>query len=195
MRQSGFDPGRFVLHESHFEHKSLLHGINHTYRVMCHVLYLGKKLRWERETRLAFCAAFIHDMSRLHDGYCTKHGHWAARDKLPVFNEFFLSQGANSFEIEEIKAAVTNHSEGFELPTNHRFRKTAALLKDADALDRIRLGDKNLDPSFLRFDFTIQFVTFANALFHHSDHLKIAKFDQMLEIAGDISNLLPRNLR
>ena len=193
--QSGFDPGKFTLLQGHFEHNSLLHGINHTYRVMCHVLYLGKKLRWERETRLAFCAAFIHDMSRLHDGYCIKHGLWAAQDKLPVFTEFFHSQGANSFEIEEIKAAVTNHSEGFELPADHRFRKTTALLKDADALDRIRLGEKNLDPAFLRFDFTIQFVPFANALFHHSDHLKIAKFDQMLEVAGDISNILPGNLR
>jgi len=195
MKPLIFDPGKFILNEGHFEHKSLVHGINHTYRVMCHVLNLGKMLKWERETRLAFCAAFIHDMSRRHDGYCTQHGQWSAHDKLPVFSEFFRSQGINLFEIEEVKVAVINHSEGFELPPNHRFRKTAALLKDADALDRIRLGENNLNPAFLRFDITHRFIPYANALYHYSDHRKFSKFDDIQEIADDLAELLPRKLR
>jgi hypothetical protein len=191
MKPVFFDPVKFVLHESHFEHRSLLHGINHTYRVMCHVYLLGKELGWEREMRLAFCAAFIHDMSRKHDGFCTKHGFWASRDKLPVFTEFFLSQGANSFEIEEISAAVKNHSEGFELAANHRFRKTTALLKDADALDRIRLGENNLDTTFLRFEITAGFIPFANALFRNSEHKIIRDFPEIMEIASELSHLIP----
>lgn len=185
------DPAKFILNEGHFEQKSLLHGVKHTYRVMCHVLFLGNRLKWERETRLAFFSAFIHDMSRRHDGFCTKHGYWAIRDKLPVFTEFLIYQGVNSYEIKEISAAVKNHSERFDLALDHRFRKTTALLKDADALDRIRLGATNLDPAFLRLNITAAYIPFAEALYRASDHKKIPAFSDMLLIANKLSALLP----
>lgn len=188
MSLAGFDPEKFNLNQGHFDHDSLLHGINHTYRVMCHVLFLGKKLGWERETRLAFCAAFIHDMSRKHDGYCTKHGYWSMRDKLPVFTEFFLSQGANTYEIKEIGTAVQNHSEGFDLSPDQPFYKTTALLKDADALDRIRLGENNLNPTFLRLKATTKFIPFATELFRKSDNRKILLFSDMKFIADSIAD-------
>lgn len=190
MNPKKFDPAKFNLLPEHFEHQSLLHGIKHTYRVMCHVLHLGRALNLEREARLAFCAAFIHDMSRMHDGFCTMHGLRASEDKLPVFKEFFLSQGLNQYEIEEIKTAVRNHSEGFELPKDHPFWLTTSLLKDADALDRIRLGEDNLDPSYLRFANTSGFITFAHELFFKSDHEPIRGFTDMLEIAEVAYNLL-----
>lgn len=183
MKPTGFDPGKFILNESHFDHQSFLHGINHTYRVMCHVFLLGERLKWERETRLAFCAAFIHDMSRMHDGYCIHHGLWSSEKKLPVFTEFFMSQGANAYEVEEIKTAARNHSEGFELPTDHAFWKTTALLKDADALDRIRLGSGNLDPSYLRLEPTIYFIPFAHELFFSTSDRKVNSFSEMYAIA------------
>jgi hypothetical protein len=183
MKPTGFDPGKFILSESYFDHQSLLHGINHTYRVMCHVTLLGEKLEWERETRLAFCAAFIHDMARKHDGYCSKHGLWSTENKLPVFAEFFMSQGANAYEIDEIGTAVRNHSEGFELPKDHPFWKTTALLKDADALDRIRLGQGNLDVSYLRLDITHAFIPFANALYFSTSDIPVNSFTKMLAIA------------
>jgi hypothetical protein len=189
MNRAGFDPEKFNLKQGHFDHDSHLHGINHTYRVMCHVLLLGKKLGWERETRLAFCAAFIHDMSRKHDGYCTQHGYWSMRDKLPVFTEFFLSQGANIYEIKEIGTAVQNHSAGFELSPDHPFYKTTALLKDADALDRIRLGENNLDQSFLRLAATAKFIPFAIDLFRHSDNREILLFPDMKSIADSIADI------
>lgn len=183
MNPMKFDPAKFNLLPDHFEHQSLLHGIKHTYRVMCHVLFLGRAINRDRETKLAFCAAFIHDMSRLHDGFCTMHGLRASEDKLPVFKEFFLSQGVNLYEIEEIKTAVRNHSEGFELPEDHPFRKTCSLLKDADALDRIRLGEKNLDPSYLRFAITPQLVPYAKELYFKSEWEPINRFADMLRIA------------
>ena len=186
MKQPTFDPGKFNLRQSHFESFSLLHGIKHTYRVMCHVLLLGKKMEWDRETRLAFCAAFIHDMSRLHDGYCTNHGLWSARNKLPVFTEFFQSQGINLYEIEEIRMAVQNHSESYELNKDHAFWKTTALLKDADALDRIRLGEDNLNPDFLRLKYTAQMIPFANALYFGSDNKDIVLFNDMFRLAESV---------
>ncbi|MBE0662637.1 MAG: HD domain-containing protein [Bacteroidales bacterium] len=183
MKPLGFDPGKFILNESHFDHQSLLHGINHTYRVMCHVMLLGEKLEWERETRLAFCAAFIHDMARKHDGYCSKHGLWSTENKLPVFAEFFMSQGANAYELEEIGTAVRNHSEGFELHKDHAFWKTTALLKDADALDRIRLGHGNLNVTYLRLDPTPTFIPLANDLYFSTSDILVKSFTNMLEIA------------
>lgn len=188
MENPTFDPGKFNLHQSHFESKSSLHGIKHTYRVMCHVLILGKKMNWERETRLAFCAAFIHDMSRLHDGYCTNHGLWAAQNKLPEFTEFFQSQGISLYEIEEIRVAVQNHSERFELEKNDKFWKTTALLKDADALDRIRLGENNLDPAYLRLSYTKEMILFAKDLYFASATEEINDFNDMLKLAESIMN-------
>ncbi|MGB4205975.1 MAG: HD domain-containing protein [Bacteroidales bacterium] len=188
MEKPTFNPGEFKLHQSHFESKSALHGIKHTYRVMCHVLVLGNKMKWERETRLAFCAAFIHDMSRIHDGYCTNHGLWAAQHKLPLFTEFFKSQGINNYEIEEIGVAVQNHSERFELEKDHKFRKTTALLKDADALDRIRLGENNLDPSYLRLSYTKGMIPFARDLYFASETREINDFNDILKLAESIMN-------
>lgn len=190
MIPAGFDPGKFILNQNFFDHDSLLHGINHTYRVMCHVLNLGSNLGWKRETRLAFCAAFIHDMSRKHDGYCTKHGYWSMRDKLPVFAEFFMSQGANSYELKEIGMAVKNHSEGFEIARDHPFYKTTALLKDADALDRIRLGDNNLNPSYLRLEPTAGLINFAIELYRNSDNVRVIEYMEMSRIAEKIPGFL-----
>ncbi len=186
MKRQIFDPEKFNLQQSHFEHFSLLHGINHTYRVMCHVLMLGKKTEWDRETRLAFCAAFIHDMSRMHDGYCTKHGFWSARDKLPVFTEFFQSQGVNLYEIEEIRVAVKNHSECFELNRDHAAWRTTALLKDADALDRVRLGENNLDPAYLRLKSSAELIPFARYLYSKSENQQIVFFNDMLRLAESL---------
>jgi hypothetical protein len=191
MTFAGFDPSRFSLQPWHFEHQSMLHGIRHTYRVMTHCLILGEALEMERERRLAFCAAYVHDMSRLHDGYCTAHGEWASSNKLPVFTDFFLSQGLNFFELEEIAAAVKNHSEGFDLKPEHEFYKTTALLKDADALDRIRLGDNNLDVSFLRFNISHSFIPFAVELYRQSEAALIDGFSDMHAIAVRLASLIP----
>lgn len=189
MKHPGFDPGKFILNKGHFEHQSLLHGIHHTYRVMCHCLYLGHTIKAMREMRLAFCAAFIHDMARKHDGYCTKHGEWAAEHKLPVFTEFFLSQGVNHYEIEEIRSAVKYHSERFDPPQGDPFWKTTALLKDADALDRIRLGTTNLNPAFLRFRETGLLIPFAAELYARSVTIREIDFPQILLIANEIKVL------
>jgi len=60
-----FIPSDFDIKPGYFVHESELHGASHTYRVMCHVLVLSKKLNLIQAGRLAFCAAFVHDMARL----------------------------------------------------------------------------------------------------------------------------------
>ena len=140
----------FGLSESQFDHHSMLHGILHTYRVMLHCLRLGLITGYTAEARIAFFAAYIHDMARQHDGYCTAHGANAAKLKLPIYQKLFIENGAKEPEIITIGRAVALHSTSIELPENDPDYTIVSILKDADALDRIRLGANDLNPSFLR---------------------------------------------
>ena len=180
------DISKFILKPSYFDSQSKLHGIKHTYRVMCLCLILGGRLHLFRETRLAFCAAFIHDMARLHDGYCDEHGRWAAENKLDKFKNLFLENKVQPGEIEEIRTAVINHSEAQNLAKHHLYYYTSAILKDADALDRIRLGEDNLNKEYLRFVETEGLVNPAKELYYQVDNLEKVNIEIVIEIAGKI---------
>jgi hypothetical protein len=173
----------FTLKEDFFDHPSRVHGINHTYRVMYHVLNIGRAARLKHEIHLAYCAAFIHDMARLHDGYCTEHGGWAAKNKLPQFEELFYKSGVSRFGIRAIKLAVANHSVRYEIKKENPYYKTVALLKDADALDRIRIGENNLKIEYLRYPEAIGMVDFAKELYYQSDGKILANFKELIDIA------------
>ncbi len=173
----------FILQDGFFAHSSLIHGINHTYRVMYHVLNIGRRAGLNHEIQLAFCAAFIHDMSRLHDGYCTEHGGWAAKNKLAEFKNLFIKSGIDPDGINAIKLAVANHSIRTEIYKNHPYYKTVALLKDADALDRIRIGENNLKVEYLRFPETLDLVDFARELYYKSNDKILGSLDELIKIA------------
>ncbi|MHC1775162.1 MAG: HD domain-containing protein [Lentimicrobium sp.] len=166
----------FNLNEGQFDHPSRLHGILHTYRVMVHVLRLGLMTEAIKEARLAFFAAYIHDMSRKHDGYCTQHGADSANFKLPLYRDNFLKNGASESELLVIGKAVTLHSTNIELPKNDPDWLTVALLKDADALDRIRLGAGDLNPSFLRLQESHQCIRFGEKLFERTYGMTYGNF-------------------
>lgn len=180
MDLSSYD---FHLKQDYFDIRSSLHGIPHTCRVMCHCLILGEKLKAARETELALCAAFIHDMARRHDGRCTLHGTWAAEAKLPLFRDFFLSRGISPEDLEEIGVSVANHSLPEELPQNHRCYRTTAILKDADALDRVRLGENNLKPELLRFPESLDLIVFSRELYRRTLQEPEPDFRKFLELA------------
>lgn len=176
----------FVLKQDYFDHESVLHGINHTYRVMFHVLNIGQKAGMHHEIKIAFCAAFIHDMARLHDGYCTEHGPKAAKLKFPHFKNNFIKLGFKDDDLRAIKLAVSNHSMRHEIFTGHKYYKTVALLKDADALDRIRIGENNLKIQYLRIPESLHLVDFARQLYFRTTDLPIQSFEEILEIAKTI---------
>ncbi|MCD4681950.1 MAG: HD domain-containing protein [Bacteroidales bacterium] len=177
-----FDYSLFQLKKDYFDHDSSLHGINHTYRVMCLILSIGEAAGLNREVELAFCAAYIHDLARKHDGYCDQHGLWATQYKLPEFKSFFKKMGIKESEITLIGTAVKNHSEQNELQTENNAYKITALLKDADALDRVRLGDENLNTDYLRFPESVKLIHFAKKLYFKTRNLKISSFTEILEI-------------
>jgi len=183
------DFSKFNIHEADFDHQSLLHGANHTYRVMYHVLAIGKMAGLKHEIKEAFCGAFIHDMARKHDGFCQAHGGWSVQRKFPLFKDLFLSVGVSDDGLETIKLAVTNHSLYEELDKNHPGYKTVALLKDADALDRIRISGADLRPEFLRFPETHHLIEFAKELFYAANHRNLEGFDELISIAEQIKRI------
>jgi hypothetical protein len=177
------DYSLFQLKEGYFDNNSSLHGMNQNYRFMFLVLFIGHAAGLKRDVLLAFCAAFIHDLARKHDGFCNQHGLWATQYKLPEFISFFKKMGVSQKEIEIIGSAVKNHSELQETEDDHDAYKPTALLKDADALDRVRLGDENLNTDFLRLPESAELISFAKKLYFKTRNLKISSFTEILKIA------------
>ena len=177
---------RFNLEEGYFDHQSNLHGIKHTYRVMTHCLILGHRLGHEHEGKVAFCAAYIHDMARKNDRTCHGHGRWSAETKLPIFTPFFNSIGISGNDIEAIKTAVTWHSLPDEIEEGHKFDRTVALLKDADALDRVRLNPAYFDLHYLRFPDTKNLVQYAEKLYRATNDSDFKLFSDYLSLAVEL---------
>ena len=76
------------------------------------------------------------------------------------------------------------HSRPEELEAGHPHWRLTALLKDADGLDRVRLGD--LDPRYLRFKEARAMVAFAEELFECTDGViptGASHFEQVLGVA------------
>jgi HD superfamily phosphodiesterase len=172
----------FILKQEYFNKPSMLHGIGHTYRVMALAWELGNRLNMARERDLAFMAAFIHDMARNHDGVCWKHGKRAVKYKLPVFREFFIEQGATENDMHEISFSVHYHCTPREPEKKHPFYPTLALLKDADALDRIRMGPSNLNPRWLRYDESRRMIKEAEELYFKSLQMKHVSVEPLIKI-------------
>jgi hypothetical protein len=151
-----------------FWHESALHGQAHVARVMVHVFRL---LDAEGAHHLApplWAAVYLHDIARRHDGRCLEHGAnaWSRLAELPDVRLLFSRGEVKESDYPAIETAVIEHCRS-EVPPDHPHRQLAALLKDADGLDRVRLGD--LDPTFLRHPRAITMIPFAERLFEQSD--------------------------
>ena len=154
-----------------FWHPGNLHGQAHVTRVMVHAARLVAATgQWEHAARL-WAAVFLHDIARRHDGTCYRHGADAAqrlRDEAALQNRL-APIGLSVADYPAIESAVTAHSAPKEVPRTHPHWSLIALLKDADGLDRVRLGD--LDRSRLRHPEARAMVPFAQALFDGTDGL------------------------
>jgi len=149
-----------------FAHRSFLHGQRHVSRVLVHAFVLVDLVGRQEEAPRVWACIYLHDLARLHDGLSYEHGADAAQ-KLPEFGDFFARGGVAAEEHDAIRSAVTHHSLGDEMPADHPHRPLTALLKDADGLDRVRLGD--LDPQYLRHGETPAMVPFAERLYAETD--------------------------
>jgi hypothetical protein len=146
-----------------FLHASVVHGQAHVARVLVHALRLIEATGFVGETAGLWAAVYLHDIARQHDGYCTRHGHdaWMRLADVPHVRDLFGRGGVREDDYPAIEFAVTIHCSGEPSPSDSYYR-LAALLKDADGLDRVRLGD--LKPHMLRHESARSMVGFAQRL-------------------------------
>ncbi len=169
-----------------FAFRSALHGQKHVGRVMVHAFRLLQATGAADEGRRLWAAVYIHDLARTHDGHCERHGADACKRlrRSPVLQATLERGGVTPADYDAIEAAVTTHSCGELTPAHPHWRLTA-LLKDADALDRVRLGD--LDVNRLRHPEAKTMVTFAERLWKETR-------DRIPESPGHFERLWPEAL-
>ena len=152
-----------------FWHRSELHGQAHVTRVMVHAIRLVEATQRHDLAPQLWAAVFLHDIARTHDGLCHHHGADAARRLRtePELQKHLALAGVKTEDHPAIEAAVTAHSAPKDVSSDHPHWPLIALLKDADGLDRVRLGD--LNTRYLRNPESIAMVPFAQRLFDATD--------------------------
>jgi HD superfamily phosphodiesterase len=160
---------------------SRLHGPGHTRRVHVHAQRLLEQLRWDpADSQLVLHAVLWHDIGRVGDGIEPEHGLRSAERA----DELGLTAALDPDDAAVVRFAILRHSLhdrgaaelAAELATSaDRARRLAQperalrvlwLLKDADALDRVRLGfGERADPRQLRHPEAIGLIPFAGALY------------------------------
>ncbi len=153
-----------------FRHFSELHGVRHTQRVHVHAERLASLLEWPAaDTDLLLRAALWHDIGREHDGFEPEHG----GNSVLRARELGLVQCLSAADAALIEFAMRQHSladalgedEAGAQAESERALRILHLLKDADALDRVRLipydGPR---PELLRHRCAVDSIEFAQGL-------------------------------
>ncbi len=184
-----------------FAHHTEVHGVRHTQRVHIHAQRLTSELRWdEADIRLVLCAALWHDIGRSNDGLDPRHGAQSAARalRLGLLDELLedeadlvlfaivhhclddaqAEEAAGWWHAARLRAATRRPgdeapaAEPHPLADPERALRVLWLLKDADALDRVRLSPwEAADPAQLRHAQTIALLPFADALYRSiSEH-------------------------
>lgn len=133
-----------------------IHGIGHIYRTMIGCALLGELLQKPREGLLAFCGAYIHDLARETDSEEPEHGANAVLKYFNKFNKLWDKYQLTQEEREQVKQAIIQHSGSEWMQPKDSGYHVMAILKDADALDRCRIGD--LVPEWLRYQESIRLI-------------------------------------
>ncbi len=149
-----------------------IHGISHNERVALLACYIGiQEGLNDDELRLVLEAAKYHDIGR---GFEGNHGQYSAiiidRNKEHIFPN--LSED----EINTIKALCHGHSVDdkryieiaklYGIENIEKFKKLLDIVKDADALDRVRLPRfGQLEEKYLRTETSKRIIDFSKELF------------------------------
>lgn len=153
--------------KTEFLYQSHVHGISHIERVLLFGGLIAMQNHCSKEdTTLLLLACSYHDIGRIDDSLDDCHGKRSSQ-KLPdvisllpedmlIVQAAICAHSMNDSCMEEI---ITSYS----ITDQNRALNIARMLKDADALDRVRVHDLNTD--FLRFPCSHQYVDFANALY------------------------------
>lgn len=155
-------------------YKSPVHGSGHINRVLImSALIASQEDLPELLLRQYLMVASYHDVGRYFDGLDLEHGSRSAEQLEEL-------TGYKGEQLLEMQGAVAAHSQPDQrmeemlsdyAPSDmDRARYLARLLKDADNLDRVRLGD--LNPSFLRHESAKSLAGFSRHLFYLDQELK-----------------------
>ncbi len=150
------------------------HGVRHNERVAIFAMAMGimQKLK-DEELRTILQAAKYHDTGRKNDEEDHMHG---VRSAMIIEREHLDGELPEDNK-RILKAIVTGHSEddkmfdhaarSFKVQDVDLCKKLFEILKDADALDRVRLGEDELDTNYLRTYEAKRMVPAAYELFHN----------------------------
>jgi HD superfamily phosphodiesterase len=149
--------------------------------VHVHAQRLLEQLRWDpADSRLVLHAALWHDIGRAGDGIEPEHGQQSAAraddlgltatldaDDAAVVRFAILRHSLRDRGAAELAAELTaSADQALRLAQPERALRVLWLLKDADALDRVRLGfGECADPRQLRHPEAIDLIPFASALY------------------------------
>jgi HD superfamily phosphodiesterase len=160
-------------------YKSPVHGMGHIERVMLLGAIIAMQQDFSRrETELLLYACSYHDLGRIDDSRDDRHGKRSA-DMLAGFAD----PGIGAEELRCIRSAVATHSTKdsfldsfaaeYRVPDEYMdlCRLLCRGLKDADNLDRVRIGD--LDVRHLRFEKSRGLAPTAQAIFSMCERINI----------------------
>ncbi len=166
----------FALLDREVLYESWMHGAGHIERVMVLSAELAREGALPlRETELLLLAASYHDIGRVDDSRDPAHGCRSA-EMLSSDPQFARRmEDVTGEERRALLAAIEAHSLsdadrntaaahwGADVSEGSLFHRLATGLKDADNLDRVRLGD--LDTKHLRTPAAVALVPFADELY------------------------------
>ena len=147
---------------------SEIHGLKHNVRVSIYTLIIVNQGNYSKEDlEILLEAAKYHDTGRINDEDDLAHG----KRSSDMLN--FLSRKYSDIDMNYLKSIVEAHSipdlkkdiiaKKNKIDNIGRYHKLLNVLKDADALDRVRTDD--LDASFLRTEKAKELEPFARELY------------------------------
>ena len=154
-----------------FARQSTLHGVSHTRRVHIHAQRLTAELGWANpDSQLVLTAALWHDIGRTDDAVDPGHGvKSAARAEARGLTSALTPDNAEIVRFAMVRHCLPDERAEMaarRLAQPERALRILKLLKDADALDRVRLMPwEAADPAQLRFPCTAASIAFAGKLF------------------------------
>lgn len=174
-----------LMPEKAFKSPYGYHGIQHTKRVLLHCLSLSNAMGLsDNERGILSLSALYHDIGRKHDESCLHHGEWSVekRKELDLPLTYVI---CNDWGEKEIVKLTKQEQEVMEFLMKYHCKPDSEgekaleelepgyvkecakelfpVFKDADGLDRVRLGD--LNPGFLRTDEGKRRLQFAKDVF------------------------------
>jgi len=148
--------------EAQFKYTSPIHGPSHVNRVIYLAMMLCRQHGHGLVMPEVWAAAYLHDLARLDDEPDDMHGHRAVAEYLHQYEDLFIRAGVR--DMQAVAFAVAYHCTPLEAtPVGGKADLVLRILKDADALDRVRIGD--LNPKMLRLEYSAGLIKRARALF------------------------------